>query len=120
VLADGFTDFTTTSAYAQVLADAIWRLVQGGDSGVFHVTSPDALTKYEFGIAVAEVFGLPADLITPATADIHPPRNGDLSLDVTKVERLLGQALPTQVEGIRRALADSTTLRRTVAAGTGL
>lgn len=116
----GFTDFTTTSAYAQVLAETIWRLVQGGASGVFHVTSPDALTKYDFGVAVADVFGLPSDLITPTTADLHPPRNADISLDVAKVEQYLGHALPTQVEGIRRALADSSTLRRTVATGSDL
>ena len=107
----GFTDFTTTSAYAQVLAEAIGSLVAKSVTGVFHVTSPDALTKYDFGVAVAEEFGLDSGLITPTQADVHPPRKGDISLDVSKTESTLGSALPTQLEGIARAHADATTLR---------
>ena len=107
----GFTDFTTTSAYAQALAGATTDLVEQGASGLFHVTSPDALTKYEFGIAVAEEFGLDEGLITPTRADIHPPRNGDISLDITKVQNILKRALPTQREGIRRAREDAFDLR---------
>lgn len=115
----GFTDFSTTSAYAQVLADTIWRLVETDASGLFHVASPDVLSKYEFGIAVAEEFGLPTHLITPAKADVTPPRGRDLSLDVSKAQALLGAELPTQREGVRRALADADTLRLRIAAATG-
>ena len=111
----GFTDFTTSSAYAQVLAESIWDLVNASATGVLHVTSPDRMTKYDFGVAVAEEFGLDAGLITPTTADVHPPRNGDISLDVTKAEALLGRPLPTMREGIARAHADATTLRSAVA-----
>ena len=107
----GFTDFTTTSAYAQVLAETIESLVAKNASGVFHVTSPDALTKYDFGAAVAEEFGLDSRLITPTQADVHPPRKGDLSLDVSKVTEALGHSLPTQIEGLARAHSDATTLR---------
>lgn len=107
----GFTDFTTTSAYAQALAQIIEDLVAIDATGLFHVTSPDALTKYQFGVAVAEQFNLDATLITPTTADIHPPRTGDISLDVGKVTRTLGRALPSQREGIARAHADALTLR---------
>ena len=102
----GFTDMTTSSAYTQVLAQTLWQLVDGGHTGTFHVTSPDRLSKYDFGAAVADQFGLDASLITPTTADIHPPRNGDISLDVTKVQDALGITLPTMREGIALALRD--------------
>ncbi len=115
----GFTDFTTTSAYAQVVAEILWRLVGSGASGLCHATSPDALTKFEFGVAVADTFGLDASLIEPATADIQPPRGRDLSLDVSGVQALLGVPLPTQREGIARARADSDALRQSVAARLG-
>jgi len=107
----GFTDFTTTSAYAPVLAETIDALVSMDAVGTFHVTSLDALTKYAFGVAVADEFGLASGLITPTTADIHPPRNGDISLDVSRVEAVLGRSLPTQIEGIRRAHTDASHLR---------
>jgi dTDP-4-dehydrorhamnose reductase len=107
----GFTDFTTSSAYAQVLTQTISDLIDADASGLFHVTSPDALTKYEFGVAVAEEFGLDAGLITPTTADIQPPRNGNISLDVSKVQQVLKRTLPTQREGLRHAHTDAPTLR---------
>jgi dTDP-4-dehydrorhamnose reductase len=103
----GFTDMTTSSAYAQVLAQTIWQLVGGGHTGTFHVTSPDRVTKYDFGVAVASEFGLDASLITPTSADIHPPRNGDISLDVSKVQTALGISLPTMREGIALARTDA-------------
>jgi dTDP-4-dehydrorhamnose reductase len=111
----GFTDFTTSSAYAQVLAQALWDLVAIDASSIVHVTSPDALTKYAFGVAVAEEFGLDPRLITPTRSDIQPPREGDISLDVSRAQALLGRPLPTMEEGIRLAHADAATLRRTVA-----
>ena len=112
----GFTDFTTTSAYAQVLAETIRDLIDREATGTFHVTSPDALTKYDFGVAVAEVFGLDPGLISPATAGTYPPRNGDISLDVSKVQAILGSTLPTQREGIQRAHGSASTLRQRLTA----
>lgn len=107
----GFTDFTTSSAYAQVLAHGIWDLVATPASGLFHVTSPDAMTKYAFGVAVAREFGLDAELISPTTSDIEPPRHGDISLDVTKFESTVGRPLPSMLAGIEQARSDDTTLR---------
>jgi len=111
----GFTDFTTSSAYAQVLAEALWDLSEAEASGIVHLTSPDAMTKYDFGVAVAAEFGLDASLITPARSDIRPPREGDISLDVGRVQALLGRSLPTMTEGIRLAHTGAATLRRRVA-----
>ena len=113
----GFTDFTTTSAYAPILAETIESLVAKDASGIFHVTSPDALTKYDFGVAVADEFGLDSGLITPTQADVHPPRKGDISLDVSKVTETLGRPLPTQIDGIERAHLDTTQLRGSIASG---
>ncbi len=102
----GFTDFTVTSAYVGALCQAIEDLAAGSTTGLLHVTSPDALSKYEFGVAVAKAFGLDAGLITPTTADVDPPRNRNLSLDVTCAQSILTTLLPTQPEGIRLARRD--------------
>lgn len=107
----GFTDFSVTSAYAPALCDYLERLVALGATGLLHVTSPDALSKYEFGVAVAEHFGLDPHLITPTAADVHPPRNRNLSLDVTRAETLLGTPLMGQRDGIAQAHVDADTLR---------
>jgi dTDP-4-dehydrorhamnose reductase len=107
----GFTDFTVTSAYAPALCGYLERLVDLRATGVVHVTSLDALTKYEFGVTVAGEFGLDARLITPTTADVEPPRNRDLSLDVSRAESMLGAPLMRQRDGIARAHAEAGTLR---------
>lgn len=110
----GFTDFTTSSAYAPELAKAIWELLDVGASGIVHVTSPDRLTKYEFGVAVADAFGLDAGLISPQRSQLDPPREGDISLNVSHAESLIGRSLPTMRAGIELAHADSPTLRASV------
>lgn len=107
----GFTDFTTTSAYAPYLAATLEELVDRETRGTYHVTSSDPLSKHEFGLAVADAFGLDPGLITPTVADIHPPRGRDISLDVSRVEALLGRSLRSQTEGIRAARHDEPTLR---------
>ena len=82
--------------------------------GLVHVASADAISKHDFGIAVAEVFGLDASLITPEAA---PPtgvqglfRSRDISLDTTHLASLLGHAPPTQVDGLIAARGDEHTL----------
>ncbi|MHB1067125.1 MAG: hypothetical protein ACYC2Z_06825, partial [Candidatus Nanopelagicales bacterium] len=110
----GYTDFTVTSAYAQALAQTIWDLVATGATGIFHATSPDPMSKYEFGLAVAAEFALPTELITPTSMDLVPPRGHDLSLDVTKVQHWLGRDLLTQRAGLTRARADQELLRRRI------
>ena len=108
----GFTDFTVTSAYVGVLCEALEELASTSTTGLLHVTSPDALSKYEFGVAVAEEFGLDANLIAPTAADVDPPRNRDLSLDVSRAQSILTTPLPTQREGIRRAQQEPKVMLR--------
>lgn len=106
----GFTDFTVTSAYVGALCEALEELAGTNTTDLLHVTSPDALSKYEFGVAVAEEFGLDASLITPTTADVDPPRNRDLSLDVSRALSILTTSLPTQILGIEQARQDRNPL----------
>lgn len=107
----GFTDFTTSSAYVQVLAEALWDLCERDVSGLVHLTSPDSMTKFAFGLAVAEEFCLDSALITPSRSAMQPPRDGDISLDVTKAQELLGRQLPSMRAGIAAARADGSHLR---------
>ena len=115
----GFTDFTTSSAYVQVLAEALWDLCALEATGLVHLTSPEALTKYEFGVAVAEEFGLDAGLITPTTSDCSPHARETSPSTWPRPSPWLGAALPSQREGIARAAADALTLRRSVAQASG-
>ena len=114
----GFTDFIVTSIYAQHLCDALWRLAHTDATGIVHVAASDALSKYDFGVSVAQEFGLDASLITPTESDIVPSRRRNIALDVAKATALLGAPLPTQRDGLAAAHAD-VALRKALHAPSG-
>jgi dTDP-4-dehydrorhamnose reductase len=105
----GFTDFTVTSIYVRELIEAMYSLAEGSAHGILHVASHDALSKYDFGIAVAREFGFNEELIEPSTSSavgLATPRSRNLSLNVTLAEQTLGKRLGSQREGIARARKD--------------
>lgn len=106
---NGFTDFSVTSIYVQHLLQALHELVMHDHTGLVHLASRDSLTKFEFGIDVADVFGLDTGLISPSTSSavgLQTSQARNLSLNVTLCESLLGRSLPSQHEGLSAAHKD--------------
>lgn len=105
---NGYTDFTVTSGYVQDLIRVIHQVKD--ETGTWHITSADPLSKYQFGLEVADVFGFDTDLITPVSGHGEISRSRDISLNTTKVNEFLqrrGSAgLLTQRAGIERARQD--------------
>jgi dTDP-4-dehydrorhamnose reductase len=101
---NGFTNVTTTSLYAQTLLDYIYQLKD--HSGIFHLTSRDAITKYEFGIKVAKHFDLNASLIKRVEAK----NSKDLSLNTIKLENSIGVAVASQDQGLDFAIRQESLL----------
>ena len=109
----GYPDFIVTSIYAQSLLDAIWRLNELGTTGVVHVASSDARSKYEFGMSVAEQFHLDQGLIAREgpPKDAHATsRARNLSMSTAKAAALLGTPLQTQAQGVGQAAQEEATL----------
>jgi dTDP-4-dehydrorhamnose reductase len=66
--------------------------------GIFHVVSDDRISKYEFGILIAEEFGLDKSLIHKSNLQSQiklAKRPIDMSLSNRKVCDLLGRNLGT-------------------------
>ena len=61
----GFTDIYFCPLLANDLARILLRLLALKESGLYHVVSSECLSKYEFGVRLAEKFGLDASLIAP-------------------------------------------------------
>jgi dTDP-4-dehydrorhamnose reductase len=109
----GYPDFIVTSIYVRALLESIWLLGEEGAVGTLHVASRDALSKYDYGILVAEQFGLDADLIARRgpDADAHAAsRSRDLSLDTSRAAVILGRPLQSQGEGISQAYDDESVI----------
>ncbi len=105
---EGFADFTVTSMYVGDLVRIIHQLRD--QVGIWHVASPDSLSKYEFGYAVSQEFGFDPELITPVSGKGEISRSRDISLNTEKLQSYLRSIeLPTplsQREGIKRAHQD--------------
>ena len=111
----GFTDYVTSSIYAGDLADSLRDLVMLDYSGIVHIVSSSAVSKFEFGNLVAEVFGLRANLIWKSSLGSQTGlthRAPDLSLSPALVESILLRSMPSTKEGLTRANEDSVAFKR--------
>jgi dTDP-4-dehydrorhamnose reductase len=95
----GFTDAIFSPLLATDLADTLLKLVEHLSFGLFHVVNPQSMSKYAFGLALAETFGFNKSLITPASikdGGLVAARSPNLNLDPGKLIRELGESLPNQ------------------------
>ncbi len=93
-----FDDVYYTPILVQNLIQTVHELIERKASGIFNIASDDRISKYEFGILIAEEFGLDKSLIFKST--IHSQINLvkrplDMSLSNRKVCDFLGRNLGT-------------------------
>lgn len=103
---DGFTDYRTSSLYVGDLAEIVRDLVRVDFAGVIHAVSAEALSKFDFGRGVANVFGFDASIIRQSSLssqNFMAHRAHDLALSPAKCERILERKAPTALGGISRA-----------------
>lgn len=91
-----FEDVFYTPILIETLASAVHDLVAGNASGIIHVVGDERISKYQFGLKVAEQFQLDSKLIKPGMLSdrkglVRRPR--EMSLSNQKACRLLGRAL---------------------------
>jgi len=91
-----FKDVYFTPIIASELAQAAQELMDLKCSGIFHVVGSERLSKYDFGLKLAEVFNLDQALIEPGLMEecsslVQRPL--DISLSSEKVSNLLGRSL---------------------------
>ena len=91
-----FQDVFYTPIYTGVLVQAVHDLIKEKRSGIFNVVGDERLSKYEFGMKVAKMFGLSDELIIKGEIDEQPNlicRPNDMSLSNNKVCDFLGRKL---------------------------
>ena len=98
-------DIYDNPLYALQSAECIIKLVEKNKKGVYHIGGGDVVNRYQFGLAMAEVFDLDRDLIKPvknAYFEEIAPRPKDTSYDTQKIRRELG----IKPMGVREALGE--------------
>ncbi|MDZ7687766.1 MAG: dTDP-4-dehydrorhamnose reductase [Halobacteriales archaeon] len=86
-------DQISTPTYAPDLARACVEVVEDGVTGVYHSAGPESLSRYDFTVELAEVYGYDTDLVDPITTEElgqDAPRPTDGSLDSSRLYDELG------------------------------
>jgi dTDP-4-dehydrorhamnose reductase len=99
----GFTDVYFCPVLANQLAGIFLQMLAKRLQGLYHVVSSRCLSKHEFGLALADKFGLDQSLITPTSvtdAGLLAARSPKLTLRADKLTQDLGIAPPTPAEGL--------------------
>jgi dTDP-4-dehydrorhamnose reductase len=99
----GFTDVYFCPLLVNEIAHIFFKMLDKGLRGLYHVLSTDTMTKYDFGLAIAQKFGLNSELIAPKSvldSDLKAVRSPKLILKVDKLIHDLGETPPTISTGI--------------------
>jgi dTDP-4-dehydrorhamnose reductase len=91
-----FDDVFFTPILADAAAIAAHELVAKGRRGVINLVGDERISKYDFGLRLAQCLGLPTALIRRdqvANASLSARRPRDMSLDNTKARLMLGREL---------------------------
>lgn len=100
-----FDDVFYTPILAEKLIETVHELLQKKAKGIYNIVSDDRISKYNFGILIAEEFGLDKSLIHRSSLKDKPNlvrRPVDMSLSNKKVKDLLGRNLGTVKEHIAK------------------
>lgn len=102
-----FSDAYFTPILMEILINAAHELVDLDASGIFHMSGDERISKYDFGLRIAQTFDLDAGLINPTLLAERldlTPRPLDLSLDNFKLRNAVGYAIGdvgSQLERLR-------------------
>ncbi len=105
----GFSDYIVSSMYMGDLFELLVEAVRKEATGLIHLTSSTPLSKYDFGVAVAQALRGDVSLVHQgllADQTMLGNRGHNLGLSVTKLNELLGHSIPSTIQGIARALAE--------------
>lgn len=101
----GFSDVYFSPILVNDLSDFLLRMISSDLGGLYNVAGGESLSKMEFAVRLARVFGLDATLVDSVLlkdAQLRTPRPRNLTLDTTKIEKALGIAMPSVASGLRR------------------
>ncbi len=101
-------DQVSAPTYSVDLAEFSWKLIQTEKFGLYHITNDGIASKYDQAKYVLEKIGWKGTLGRAKTADFNLPvkRPPYSKLDSSKVEKLLGEKIPTWQSGIDRFLEE--------------
>jgi dTDP-4-dehydrorhamnose reductase len=105
-------DQVSAPTYAPDLAQACIRIIEDGHTGLYHATGPESLSRYEFTVELAKVYGYDTDLVEPITTEEfgqEAPRPADSTLDSSRFYETVGFEFRTPKQGFAEMKKESDT-----------
>lgn len=88
------TDWFNVPTYIPDFVSATYELIKNNHTGIFHLTGPDFLSRFEWALKTADVFGLDNKLLTPINSV-------ELNLDATRENIRLNNKKVQENTGIK-------------------
>ncbi len=101
----GFSDIYFSPILVNDLADILADMIAAGLQGLYHVGASDYCSKFDFAKMIGRIFNRDLALIQATNSDetaFKAQRPKNTSLDVAKISRDLGKAMPVVIDGLRR------------------
>lgn len=102
---NGFKDVEFCPLFVGDLAETLVNMLEKRLSGLYHMVGSEWTSKYEFGRAIARIFGLDENLIRPISVDesgMKARRSHNLRLSVHKLSTALGRDIPGFSTGLEK------------------
>jgi len=99
----GFTDVYFCPLFVNDLSSLLLNAFEMDLSGVYHFTGSETLSKYDFGVRIAEVFGFNSEVISPTSVELSTlkvKRSHNLRLSNARLSTALGVQIPGVSTGI--------------------
>ncbi len=100
---DLFKDVLFSPILVNDLTEILLQLVHRELRGLYHVAGANSVTKLSFGMKIAEIFELSLNLINQVSISdqkFKAPRPLNPTLNCSKIQKSLGQLLPTVEAGL--------------------
>jgi dTDP-4-dehydrorhamnose reductase len=94
---NGFTDVIFCPMLVNHTACLLLEMLEKSLRGLYHVVGAQALSKYQFGVEIARIFGLREGLISPKSvlsSSLTARRSHNLWLSIHKLSTDLGHSVP--------------------------
>jgi len=101
----GFTDVIFCPMNILDLSSVLVEAAELDIRGVYHMVGAQAMSKFQFGVVLAEQFGFDTRLIKPVSVNdsgLKAARSPNLSLSTEKIVKALGHELPDFHEGVKK------------------
>ena len=102
-------DQISAPTYAPDLAAACLDVGEAGETGLYHATGPESVSRYEFTVALADGYGFDSDLVTSITTEEFgqdAPRPTDSTLDSTALYETIGARFRAPSEAFEAMRSD--------------